>query len=351
MRVSSRPLLSLVRPLASLAPLAAFAAFACGGSPPPPATATPAPSASSQGQAAAGSTPAPAGPPTVEEARAFLDKVDADLRDLWRARDEAGWVTATYITDDTQALAARNEQATAEYVTKTVRAAKRFEGMQLPDDLARKLLLLRVAQTIPAPTDPAKAGELASIEASMQGAYGKAQTCPAKGSKLAPFLKKGETCLHLDDLERILATNRDPAVLTEAWNRWHETARPQRERYVKYVTLANEGARELGFADVGAMWRSSYDMTPDEFEADEERLWTEVKPLYDELHCYVRAKLRAKYGKDKVPEHGPIPIELTGSMWAQGWEEIFDLVEPYKGSRRSRSRRRSRPRRRTRRRW
>ncbi len=165
----------------------------------------------------------------------------------------------------------------------------------------------------------------------MAGAYGKGQTCPAKGSKLFPFLKKGATCLHLDELEKVLSSNRDPAVLTEAWNRWYETARPQRERYLKYVALANDGARELGFGDVGAMWRSSYDMPPEAFEADLERLWAEVKPLYEELHCYARAKLRAKYGKEKVPEHGPIPIELTGNMWAQGWGEIFDLVEPYKG--------------------
>jgi peptidyl-dipeptidase A len=274
--------------------------------------------------------PAPAAP-TVDEARAFLDQVDKDLRDLWTARDRAGWVSTTFITDDTEALAARTEQATAEYVTKRVHEAHRFAGMQLPDDLARKLLLLRLSQVIPAPTNPAKASELASIEAAMLGTYGKGQTCPAKGSTLAPFLKKGETCLHLDDLDAILATNRDPAVLTEAWNTWHETARPQRALYAKYATLSNEGARELDFPDVGAMWRSSYDMTPAEFEGDVDRLWAEVRPLYEELHCYVRAKLRVKYGKERVPEHGPIPVELTGNMWAQSWEDIFDLIEPYKG--------------------
>lgn len=267
----------------------------------------------------------------MAEARAFVDRVESDLRDLWVARDRAAWVSATYITDDTEALAARTEQATAEYVTKAVHEAQRFAGLDLPPDVARKLLLLRTSQTIPAPSDSKKAGELASLETAMQGAYGKGQTCPAKGSKLAPFLAKGQSCLHLDDLSRILTKSRDPAVLAEAWNRWYETARSQRERYAKYVTLANEGARELGFADVGAMWRSSYDMKPEAFEADMERLWAQVKPLYDELHCYVRAKLRAKYGKDRVPDHGPIPIELTGNMWAQGWEDIFDLVEPYKG--------------------
>ena len=300
-------------------------ALACGA--PQTPTSTPTPTSTSTSSPPPPST----SPPTVDDARAFLSQVEADLRDLWIARDRAQWVAETDITADTEALAARTEQATAEYVTKKVHEAARFASLTLPDDLARKLLLFRLSQTIPAPNDPAKAGELASIKAAMEGTYGKGQTCPGRGSKLARFLKKGETCLHLDELEKVLATTRDPAVLTEAWNRWYETARPQRERFAKYVTLANEGARELGFGDVGAMWRASYDMTPEAFEADVERLWDEVKPLYEELHCYVRAKLRAKYGKDKVPDHGAIPIELTGNMWGQGWEDIFDLTEPYKG--------------------
>jgi peptidyl-dipeptidase A len=313
--------------------------IACGGAQQPPTstptsppstTSPPNTTSTSTTTSTTTSTSIPTSPPTLDEARAFLTRVDADLRDLWTARDRAGWVAETFITDDTEALAARTEQATAEYITKTVHEAQRFSGMQLPEDLARQLLLLRLSQVIPAPIDPAKASDLAAIGAAMTGAYGKGQTCPAKGSKLARFVKKGERCLHLDDLDRILSTSRDPAVLTEAWNRWYETARPQRERYVKYVALANEGARELGFPDVGAMWRSAYDMKPEEFGADLERLWSEVKPLYEELHCYVRARLRAKYGK-AVPEHGPLPMELTGNMWGQSWEDIYDLVEPYKG--------------------
>jgi peptidyl-dipeptidase A len=323
MHAPSRLALTLFLPVLSLA---------CGGAKSPsPSTALPASASTSTSASTSIPRATSTSAPTPDEARAFIDKVESDLRTLWTARDRAGWIATTYITDDTEALSALTEQATAEYVTKKVHEATRFDGLQLPADVARKLLLLRTSQTIPAPADRAKASELASIEAGMQGAYGKGQTCPPKGSKLVPFLKRGETCLHLDELEKVLSTSRDPAVLTEAWNRWYETARPQRARYVKYVALANDGARELGFHDVGAMWRSSYDMTPDEFEADVERLWGEVKPLYEEVHCYARAKLRAKYGKDKVPEHGPIPIQLTGNMWAQGWGDIFDLLEPYKG--------------------
>jgi len=319
-----RTRLALVLSLAA----SSVATLACGGPAEPPATptlasgpppATPAPAASA------------AVSPTVDDARAFLAQVDKDLHGLWAARDRALWVSETYITDDSDALAAAAEQATAEYVTRKVQEAKRFDGLALPDDLARQLKLLRLAQAIPAPSDPAKAGELASIESALRAGYGKGSYCPPATSKLHPFLKKGETCLHLEDLDKVLATSRDPAVLTEAWKGWHDTARPQRERYTRYVTLANEGAKELGFADVGAMWRSNYDMKPEDFEADVERLWEQVKPLYDELHCYARAKLRTKYGKDKIPEHGLIPTQYLANMWAQEWTEEFDVLAPYKG--------------------
>ncbi len=272
--------------------------------------------------------------PTVDDARAFLAQVDKDLHDLWARRDRAAWVSLTYITDDTESLAAAGEQATAEYVTKKVQEAKRFDGLALPPDLARQMKLLRLAQVVPAPSDPAKARELASVEAAMTGAYGKGEYCPPATSKLLPYLSKRgehEKCLHLEELEAVLQKSHDVQVLTEAWNGWHATARSQRERFERYVSLGNDGAKELGFDDLGALWRAGYDMPPADFEADVERLWTEVKPLYDELHCYVRAKLREKYGKDAVPEHGLIPAELLGNMWAQDWGSLQDLVVPYKG--------------------
>jgi peptidyl-dipeptidase A len=100
---------------------------------------------------------------------------------------------------------------------------------------------------------------------------------------------------------------------------------------VRYVELGNEGAREIGFSDMGALWRSGYDMTPSELEADTERLWQEVRPLYDALHCYVRGALRKKYGKEKIGEKAPIPAHLLGNMWAQEWQNVYPLVTPYEG--------------------
>jgi peptidyl-dipeptidase A len=170
----------------------------------------------------------------------------------------------------------------------------------------------------------------------MGSEYGKGQYCPGPGSSLLKYVKKADAkdpgakpCLHLDDLSRVLAKSRNDKELVEAWKGWHGIAAPMKGKYARAVELANKGAREIGFADVGALWRAGYDMPPADFEADVERLWQEVKPLYDELHCYVRGQLAKTYGKERVKDHAPIPAELLGNMWAQEWNNIYDLVAPY----------------------
>ncbi len=310
-----------------------MALASCGGASAPP-SGRPPPVVRSDPPAARGAEVAP----TVADASAFVRDVEEHLRALWVARDEASWVNETFITDDTEALASAGEEATAGYVGAAIQRSKRFDAIrgELPADVSRKLYLLSTAQTIPAPSDAKKRAELAAIETSMTSAYGKGQYCPPPGSPLEAFArphgpadKSTGGCLHLDELSRVLKTSHKAAELTEAWRGWHAIAAPLKAKYARYVELANEGAREVGFADVGAMWRSGYDMPPDDFEADVERLWAEVKPLYDALHCYVRAKLQAEYGKDLVADHAPIPAELLGNMWAQEWNNIYDLAAPF----------------------
>ena len=247
------------------------------------------------------------------------------------------------LDDPSEALSASGEEATAAYVGDAIRRARRFEPIraELAPDVLRKLTLLPFAQTIPAPSDPRARQELATIEAWMTGAYGKGQYCPKVGTPLRKRLERAAPargpdagtspplCLHLDELSHVLSTSRDPGELAEAWRGWHSTAVPMKAPYARYVELANQGAREIGFEDVGASWRAGYDMSPADFEAEIERLWSAVKPLYDDLHCYVRAKLQSRYGKERVPDYAPISAELLGNMWAQEWGAIDDIVAPY----------------------
>jgi peptidyl-dipeptidase A len=230
-------------------------------------------------------------------------------------------VQSTFITQDTEILAAqanaRKNAATAELAKR----ATRFDGLSLPPDVARKLKLLKLSLTLPAPSDPKENAELAGIVAGMESAYSTGKYCPG-----------GEApCVDLQEISDTMARSRDASQLAALWRGWHATAPPLRDEFARYVELANKGARELGFADTGAMWRSKYDMQPDDFAREVDRLWSQVKPLYDSLHCYVRSNLARTYGSTLVQEGKPISADLLGNMWAQDWTNIYPLVAPKGG--------------------
>jgi peptidyl-dipeptidase A len=261
------------------------------------------------------------GRPTVEEARRFVADAETQLLALAIESQRAEWVKSTYITDDTEQLAALANQRLIQSNVEYAQQATRFDKLQLPADVRRKLLLLKLAITLPAPSDPAKAAELTQITARMEGAYGKGKwTRQDKAGK--------EETLDITALGRLMAQSRDARELRDAWVGWHAVGAPMRADYMRYVQLGNEGARELGFADMGALWRSKYDMPPAAFSAEVDRLWEQVKPFYVSLHAYVRRRLRETYGADVVPADGPIPAHLLGNMWAQEWGNIYSMVAP-----------------------
>ena len=250
--------------------------------------------------------------PTVAEAQAFMDKTEAELA---VKVNRATWVQENFITDDTQAIAADAIDQVTAVTTDRVEQAKRFDGLTLPPDLARKFMLLRLSLTAPAPKDPKLRREMTGIGVSLDADYGKGKYCP-----------KPDQCLDITAIEERIAHSTNPEELKDLWLGWHKVGVPMRERYARFVELSNEGAREIGFKDTGAMWRSNYDMPPDAFDADLERLWNQVRPLYLSLHTYVRARLVEKYGPQVVPPDGPIPAHLLGNLWAQQWGNIYPIV-------------------------
>ncbi|MEW6322453.1 MAG: M2 family metallopeptidase [Acidobacteriota bacterium] len=257
--------------------------------------------------------------PTADEARAFLRSVNETMLRLGTAQGQAGWVYSTYITSDTEALNARANQAYIEAVAAFAKDATRFDQVALEPAERRQMDLLKLSLVMVTPSDPAEAEELTRIASSMEAAYGRGKWCPDPA--------RPDTCLAIGEIENIMAESRDAARLREVWEGWHTIAPPMRRDFERYVELANKGARELGFADTGAMWRAKYDMPPDAFTAELDRLWEQVRPLYTSLHTYVRMKLRARYG-DAVPADGPLPAHLLGNIWAQDWSHIYPLVAP-----------------------
>jgi peptidyl-dipeptidase A len=261
-----------------------------------------------------------------ETADQFVERVNRELTELGREEAAAGWAYATFINMDTEFLNAKATERGLEYFSNAVESAKPYEKQQLSPATARTLMLLKLGVAAPAPRDAAKRAELAALTSKMEGMYGAAKYCPTRKEKGGP-----EACLDQEQLTDVIANSRNYDELTEAWTGWHSTARPLRKEYTRFVELANEGANELGFKDLGAMWRSGYDMPADDFTKEAARLWDQVKPLYDSLHCYVRGRLQKTYGKERVPDGKPIPAHLLGNMWAQQWGEIYPLVEPYHG--------------------
>jgi peptidyl-dipeptidase A len=254
--------------------------------------------------------------PTPAEAKAFVDKAEAELAAFSEYAAKSSWVRATNITEDTQWLEARALGQQNELATGFAKQAARYDGVAVDPVTARKLKLLKLYLVTPAPDRPGAAAEVARLSSRLDSTY-----------STGKFTYKGKT-LNLNDAEDILAHSRDPAELKAVWEGWHSIAPPMKDDYAKLAALSNEGARGLGFKDTGALWRSNYDMDPDAFAAETDRLWMQVAPFYKNLHCYVRARLNAKYGDAVQPRTGPIRADLLGNMWAQAWGNIYDVVAP-----------------------
>ncbi len=249
----------------------------------------------------------------------FVDSAEADLARESVYVSRAEWVAATYINDDTDWLVAKANAEQTDMSVKYAKAAARFDHIEVDPVTRRKLYLLEQSLVLPAPSRPGAAQDLAEIAARLDADY-----------STGKFDYHGKT-LTLDDMEDILRTSRDPAETKTLWEGWRTVSPKMAPDYARLVSLANEGSRGLGYKDTGALWRSWYDMPPEKFAAETDRLWAQVAPLYRNLHCYVRARLSERYGAAVQPRAGMIREDLTGNMWGQTWGDIYDITAPKTG--------------------
>ncbi len=255
-----------------------------------------------------------------ETAKEFVERIEAEGLALSKEVSAAYWVRNTYITPDTAVLAAKAGERALAFESSVVEQAKKFKGKKMDKKTARAIELMLRGSSAPAPNDPKLQAELAAVLTEMEGKYGSGSYCNEKGE-----------CRELQELEAVLAKSRDYDELLDVWKGWRTVSPAYRETYQRFVELGNQGAKDSGFKDLADAWKSNYDMSPAEFTTEARRLWDQVKPFYDELHCHVRAKLGEQYGEDKVPQDGPIPAHLLGNMWSQTWDNIYPIIEPYEG--------------------
>jgi len=258
----------------------------------------------------------PAAPKNLESAEAFIQRVEIELAEIGEYAARAAWVMNNFITEDTMWLQARAGADYTKLATGFAVEAARFDSVETDPVTRRKLEILKRALVLPSPARDGAAEELSTIGSRLDSAY-----------STGTFSRNG-TLTTLDEAEDILRTLRDPEEIRAIWEGWRSVSPAMKEDYENLVALSNEGAVELGFDDTGELWRSWYDMEPNEFAEKMDALWEQVAPFYINLHCYVRAKLNEHYGDDVQPELGPIRADLTGNMWAQQWGNIYDIVAP-----------------------
>ena len=267
-------------------------------------------------------TPAPAAQPG-ETADQFVARVNEEVRKLSTELNSAQWLSNTYINGDSELIAAKANERWLAQLNVWIEQSKRYEGQQLKSETARALKLLKLWTAMPAPKDPKKLEELTQLATRMEGMYGAGSYCKGEGT--------ARTCRDIGQLSDVLAKSRDYDAQLDAWQGWHTVSVPMRKDYVRFAELVNEGAKEMGFADAGEMWRSGYDMSPAELASESDRLWGQVKPLYEQLHCYARNRLDAQYGKDKGEVAGGLlPAHLMGNLWQQDWSNLWDILQPYR---------------------
>ena len=274
--------------------------------------------------AAACAAQAQSTPPANETADQFAARVNATFAEYFDEGTSAAWLSQTYINGDTARISALASERGLARFNALVEQAKRFEGQPMSPATARTIALLKLGTSMPAPRDARKLRELATIATRLDQTYGAGQWCEGEGPQ--------RKCQNISQISETLATNRDYDAQLAAWQGWHTISVPMRRDYQRFVELTNEGAREMGYANTGAMWRAGYDMPADAFAAETDRLWGQVKPLYEQLHCYTRTKLQATYGVEKGQVNGLLPAHLMGNMWQQDWGNLWDMLEPYKGA-------------------
>jgi peptidyl-dipeptidase A len=252
----------------------------------------------------------------------FLSNAEAELQEYSDYANRIAWVNANFITDDTDWLSTWSGSAGTLLSVRLANEAKSYDGADLTPEQKRKLNILRSGITMPSPSagTPEEqekiAEELSGILTRIASTYGKGK-----------FTIDGKE-LNLEQLSEILAKSRDPKELQQAWEGWHTISPSMKTDYARMVEIGNAGAKELGFENIADMWLANYDMPSKDMEATVEKLWGQVQPLYNDLHCYVRGKLNAKYGDAVQPKTGAIRADLLGNMWAQDWGNINDITAP-----------------------
>ncbi len=249
------------------------------------------------------------------DVEAFLQRVELEDKTLGPIVSSAYWIGANFITYDSQKVVADYGKRFQLLALERARQASTFDDVEVSEENRRKLNLIKNSFVMPSPLDDTLAGEIANIMAELDAMYGAGQHCFGEGD-----------CYDLEAFEGVIDNSRDPDELLKAWEGWRNIGTPMKDKYLRMVEIGNLGAKDLGYEGLTDLWFSQYDMPAEEFLAETDRVWDELKPLYDALHCHVRSELSEHYGEEVVSKEGVLPAHVLGNMWGQSWANVYDLV-------------------------
>ena len=252
---------------------------------------------------------------TKEDLDNFLSEVEKEYKEEGPVISSASWISSNFITYDSQKVIADYGTRYTLKSLETSRRAADFNNVDTSPEQKRMLNILKSSFVMPPPFDTDLAKELSEITTSLEAMYGNGEYCYEDGH-----------CFDLEGFEAIIDKSRNPNQLLSAWRGWHEIGKPMKPMYMRMVEIGNQGSKDLGYEGLSDLWFSKYDMPAQDFLNETDRVWEEVKPLYDALHCHARAKLNDYYGDDIVSKSGPLPVHLLGNMWGQSWSNIYDII-------------------------
>ncbi|XP_017783079.1 PREDICTED: angiotensin-converting enzyme-like [Nicrophorus vespilloides] len=256
------------------------------------------------------------------EALQFLREYDSEASGMCFRVSSAQWRYSTNMTDYNKRRMIEEQMIRAKFEKLSWKKAITFDWTRLPDPMTRRQLKM-LATNGRASLPDEKYNEIHHLISEMKEMYNSVRVCPYNN-------KDNRYCdLVLDpDVIRLMEHSRNPGELNHIWKEWHDkTGPPVKNKFMRYVQLANQAARMNGFSDAGEQMKHQYEDDHFEFELNE--TWEKLLPLYKELFTYVRKRLLGKYGSEYIREDGPLPAHLVGSISGQDWNGIADLMMPY----------------------
>ncbi|KAI4468733.1 angiotensin-converting enzyme [Holotrichia oblita] len=258
------------------------------------------------------------------EALTFLREYDTGASNICFKVSSAQWNYATNMTDTNKRKMIEQQMLKAKFEKISWKKAALFDWPKISDPMLKRQLKFLITKGRASLPDE-KFNEIHHLISEMKDMYLHVKICAFNN------YDTNYCDLVLDpDVHRIMEHSRNSDELLHVWREWHDkTGPPMKNKFMRYIQIANQASRMTGFVDAGEQMRYIYEER--DFEHEIATTWRALEPLYKELFTYVRRRLYIRYGPDVVRPDGPIPAHILGNIWAQEWSKISDIVIPYPG--------------------